>query len=93
MVFDIQTKRVLITRNICVHGGYFVPRGFALARPLPRDPRRLPLTIFLSNGTTLSRLIPPIRLFEVEYFWITRGAVGGLSTKDVSVLKIRLLTN
>jgi hypothetical protein len=67
---------------------YLAPRGFALARPLPRVPRRPPRATppLLAGGTP-----PRIAIREVgagagvENFEVAFEE-GGLSTKDVSVV-------
>jgi hypothetical protein len=69
---------------------YFAPRPFAaLARPLPRVPRRPPRAAPpLPAGPTAPRPAPPIR--EAGAGVANLGAdfedVGGFSTKDVSVV-------
>lgn len=75
---------------LCVFEGYllyFAPRGFAaLARPLPRVPRSPPRAAPpLPAGTPLPA--PAIREGAgVANLGVAFEDVGGLSTKDVSVV-------
>jgi hypothetical protein len=71
---------------------YFAPRGLAaLARPLALVPRKPPLAAPpLPDGAIPPR--PPIRDGAgVENFGVAFDDVGGLSTKDVSVVLLQLV--
>jgi len=68
---------------------YFTPRDFAaLAKPLPRVPRRPPRAAPPLPAAAPPRLAPAIldAGAGVANFGVALEDVGGLSTKDVSVV-------